>query len=75
MRRQSFALDELLARSSHFAYQDAEAMLGQTSEISERLKAKLAEAELARRQLTESVNQIGARFTEAMQVKTALQSG
>ena len=75
VRRQSFALDELLARSSHFAYQDAEAMLGQTSEISERLKAKLAEAELARRQLTESVNQIGSRFTEAMQVKTALQSG
>ena len=33
------------------------------------------EAELARRQLTESVNQIGSRFTEAMQVKTALQSG
>ncbi|MBP8039354.1 MAG: chromosome partition protein MukB [Aeromonadaceae bacterium] len=75
VRRQSFALDELLARSSHFAYQDAEAMLGQTSEISERLKAKLAEAELARRQLAESVAQIQARFTEAMQVKTALQSG
>ncbi len=75
VRRQSFALDELLARSSHFAYQDAEAMLGQTSEISERLKAKLADAELARRQLTEAVNQIGSRFTEAMQVRTALQSG
>ena len=52
IRRQVFALDELLARSSHFAYQDAEAMLGQTSEISDRLKAKLEEAELARRQLT-----------------------
>lgn len=75
VRRQSFALDELLARSSHFAYQDAEAMLGQTSEISERLKAKLADAELARRQLAESVAQIVSRFTEAMQVKTALQSG
>lgn len=74
VRRQSFALDELLARSSHFAYQDAEAMLGQTSEISERLKNKLADAELARRQLTESVAQILTRFTDATQVKTALQS-
>ncbi len=74
IRRQVFALDELLARSSHFAYQDAEAMLGQTSEISDRLKAKLEEAELARRQLTESVTQITSRFTEGMQVKTALQS-
>ncbi len=73
-RRRSFALDELLARSSHFAYQDAEAMLGQTSQISERLKAKLEEAELARRQLTSSVAQIQTRFTEAMQVKTALHS-
>jgi chromosome partition protein MukB len=75
VRRQSFALDELLARSGHFAYQDAEAMLGQTSEISERLKAKLADAELARRQLGESVAQIVSRFTDAMQVRTALQSG
>ena len=73
-RRKTFALDELLARSAHFAYQDAEAMLGQTSEISERLKAKLAEAELARRQLTESTGQLVSRYTEAMQVRTALQS-
>ena len=73
-RRKSFTLDELLARSAHFAYQDAEAMLGQTSEISERLKAKLAEAELSRRQLTESTGQLLSRYTEAMQVRTALHS-
>ncbi len=73
-RRQSFALDELQARSPYFSYQDAEAMLGQTSQISERLKLKLAEAELGRRQLGERHQQVQSRFTEAMQVKTALQS-
>ncbi|WP_409422782.1 chromosome partition protein MukB [Pseudaeromonas sp. ZJS20] len=74
LRRQSFALDELQGRVPHLAYADAESMLGETSQISERLKEKLAQAELTRRQAAEQHQQIQGRFTEAMQVKTALQS-
>ncbi|WP_038149125.1 chromosome partition protein MukB [Tolumonas lignilytica] len=74
VRRQAFALDELFARRAYFAYHDAESLLDQTSEISERLKQKLADAEQLRRQLTEQLKQIVQRYQDAIQVQTALHS-
>ncbi len=74
VRRQAFALDELFSRRAYFAYQDAEELLGQTSEISERLKQKLADAEQLRRQLTEQLKSILQRYQDALQVQTALNS-
>ena len=49
-------------------------MLGQTSEISDRLKQKLADVEQLRRQLTEQLKQIAQRYQDALQVQTALNS-
>ncbi len=74
IRRQSFALDELFARRAYFAYHDAESLLGQTSEISDRLKQKLVDVEQLRRQLTEQLKQIAQRYQDALQVQTALNS-
>lgn len=74
VRRQAFALDELFARRAYFAYHDAESLLGQTSEISERLKQKVADVEQLRRQLAEQLKQITQRYQEALQIQTALNS-
>ena len=48
-KRRCYALDQLVARLPHFAYQDAQDLLGKASEMSERLKEKLKAAELAAR--------------------------
>lgn len=74
LRRKAFALDELFARRAYFAYRDAEELLGQTSEISERLKQKLADAEQLKRQLTEQLKVLVQRYQDAIQVQTALNS-
>jgi chromosome partition protein MukB len=74
LRKQAFALDELAARRPHFAYQDAESLLGQTSEMSDKLKQKLADADKLRRQVTEQLKQLQSRYQDAVQVQTALTS-
>ena len=59
---------------AYFAYSDAEELLGQTSEISERLKQKLADAEQLKRQFTEQLKLVTQRYQDAIQVQTALNS-
>jgi chromosome partition protein MukB len=59
-KRRCYALDQLVARLPHFAYQDAQDLLGKASEMSERLKEKLKAAELAARTAGEQHKQITA---------------
>ena len=73
-KRRCYALDQLVARLPHFAYQDAQDLLGKASEMSERLKEKLKAAELAARTAGEQHKQITQRHTEALQLRTALDS-
>ncbi|UNP90047.1 chromosome partition protein MukB [Aeromonas encheleia] len=73
-KRRAYALDQLVARLPHFAYQDAQDLLGKASEMSERLKEKLKAAELAARTAGEQHKQIAQRHTEALQLRTALHS-
>ena len=73
-KRRCYALDQLVARLPHFAYQDAQDLLGKASEMSERLKEKLKAAELAARTAGEQHKQIAQRHTEALQLRTALDS-
>lgn len=73
-KRRCYALDQLVARLPHFAYQDAQDLLGKASEMSERLKEKLKAAELAARTAGEQHKQIALRHTEALQLRTALNS-
>ncbi|MGL5598542.1 MAG: chromosome partition protein MukB, partial [Aeromonas sp.] len=73
-KRHCYALDQLVARVPHFAYQDAQDLLGKASEMSERLKEKLKAAELAARSASEQHKQIALRHTDALQLRTALDS-
>ncbi|MGL5947472.1 MAG: chromosome partition protein MukB [Aeromonas sp.] len=73
-KQQTFTLAQLCARLPHFAYQDAQDLLGQASQMSERLKEKLAQAEVNLRGISEQYKQMAASHTQAVQVRTALES-
>src|SRR5690606_32330042 len=45
LKKQIFALSDLVERRHHFAYSDSVDLLSQSSELSEQLKAKLVQAE------------------------------
>ncbi|ALP39679.1 chromosome partition protein MukB [Aeromonas schubertii] len=73
-KRRCYLLDQVVARLPHLAYQDAQDLLGKASEMSEHLKAKLKTAEVDARAAAEQHKQISSQHTEALQVRTALNS-
>lgn len=74
-RARTYALTQLVARLPHFAYADAEQLLDQSSAMNDSLKAKLVQAEEARRKATLKVEQLNGRLTDALQARTALVTG
>ena len=74
-RARTYALTQLVARLPHLAYADAEQLLDQSSAMNDSLKAKLVQAEEARRKATLRVEQLSGRVTDALQARTALVTG
>ncbi|SIQ19415.1 bacterial condensin subunit MukB [Aeromonas sp. RU39B] len=73
-KQRCYLLEQAVARLPHLAYQDAQDLLGRASEMSEHLKDKLKAAEAEARSTGEQHKQIAAQHTEALQVRTALNS-
>ncbi|WP_449290067.1 chromosome partition protein MukB [Oceanisphaera ostreae] len=74
-RTRTYALTQLVARLPHLAYADAEQLLDQSSAMNDSLKAKLVQAEAARRKASITLEQLSGRVTDALQARTALTTG
>ncbi|MFH7566083.1 chromosome partition protein MukB [Oceanimonas smirnovii] len=74
-RARTYALNQLVARLPHLAYEDAEQLLSQSSAMNDSLKAKLAQAEEARRKAGLRAEQLAGRVSDALQARTALVTG
>lgn len=74
MKKQIFALSDLVERRHYFAYSDSVDLLNQSSELSEQLKAKLVEAERARTRSRDELKQAQAQMNQYNQVLASLKS-
>ncbi|WP_425666581.1 chromosome partition protein MukB [Vibrio tubiashii] len=74
LKKQIFALSDLVERRHYFAYSDSVDLLNQSSELSEQLKAKLVEAERARTRSRDELKQAQAQMNQYNQVLASLKS-
>ncbi|NAX21141.1 chromosome partition protein MukB [Vibrio sp. V39_P1S14PM300] len=74
LKKQIFALSDLVERRHYFAYSDSVDLLNQSSELSEQLKAKLVEAERARTRSREELKQAQGLMNQYNQVLASLKS-
>ncbi|MFO6422086.1 chromosome partition protein MukB [Motilimonas sp. KMU-193] len=74
-KRQCYDLEQVQARLAHFGYADAQALLDQTSQINDELKAKLVLAEKARVQAQAQEKQCRERLNQEQQTQVALNAG
>ncbi len=73
-RQQTFALTEVVQRRAHFSYQDAAGMLGGDSDLSQKLRKQLEQAENTRRDKREALRRYQAELTQATQLMATLKS-
>ncbi|MEX0333428.1 chromosome partition protein MukB [Vibrio tubiashii] len=74
LKKQIFALSDLVERRHYFAYSDSVDLLNQSSELSEQLKAKLVEAERARTRSRDELKQAQGQMNQYNQVLASLKS-
>lgn len=74
LKKQIFALSDLVERRHYFAYADSVDLLNQSSELSEQLKAKLVTAEQERTRSRESLKQAQGQMNQYNQVLVSLKS-
>jgi len=74
LKKQIFALSDLVERRHYFAYADSVDLLNQSSELSEQLKAKLVEAERARTRSRDELKQAQGQMNQYNQVLASLKS-
>ncbi|KGY12854.1 cell division protein MukB [Vibrio tubiashii] len=74
LKKQIFALSDLVERRHYFAYSDSVDLLNQSSELSEQLKAKLVQAEQARTRSREELKQSQSQINQYNQVLASLKS-
>ncbi|MDC5810593.1 chromosome partition protein MukB [Vibrio europaeus] len=74
LKKQIFALSDLVERRHYFAYSDSVDLLNQSSELSEQLKAKLVEAERARTRFRDELKQAQGQMNQYNQVLASLKS-
>ncbi|PWI34900.1 chromosome partition protein MukB [Vibrio albus] len=74
LKTQIFALSDVYERRHYFAYSDSVALLDQSSELSEQLKVKLAQAEQARTRNREELKQAQNQMNQYNQVLASLKS-
>ncbi|MCA4020799.1 chromosome partition protein MukB [Vibrio vulnificus] len=74
LKKQIFALSDLVERRHYFAYADSVDLLSKSSELSEQLKAKLVEAERARSRYRDELKQQQEQMNQYNQVLASLKS-
>ncbi|UPQ87119.1 chromosome partition protein MukB [Vibrio sinaloensis] len=74
LKKQIFALADLVERRHYFAYSDSVDLLNQSSELSEQLKAKLGQAEQLRTRAREELKQAQSQINQYNQVLASLKS-
>ncbi|UFN70994.1 chromosome partition protein MukB [Vibrio alginolyticus] len=74
LKKQIFALSDLVERRHYFAYSDSVDLLNKSSELSEQLKAKLVQAEQTRTRFREELKQAQGQMNQYNQVLASLKS-
>jgi len=73
-RQQAFALTEVVQRRAHFSYTDSAGMLNGTSDLNEKLRQRLEQAESERARAREQLRQHQGQLTQYSQVLASLKS-
>ncbi|WP_075181185.1 chromosome partition protein MukB [Pantoea sp. 1.19] len=73
-RQQAFALTEVVQRRAHFGYADSAGMLTGTSDLNEKLRQRLEQAESERSRAREQLRQQQTQFTQYSQLLASLKS-
>jgi chromosome partition protein MukB len=73
-RQQAFALTEVVQRRAHFGYVDSAGMLNGTSDLNEKLRQRLEQAEGERTRAREQLRQHQTQLTQYSQVLASLKS-
>ncbi|AUI87369.1 cell division protein MukB [Vibrio azureus] len=74
LKKQIFALSDLVERRHYFAYADSMELLNKSSELSDQLKAKLVQAEQMRTRSREELKQSQSQMNQYNQVLASLKS-
>ncbi|KYN89758.1 cell division protein MukB [Vibrio cidicii] len=74
LKKQIFALSDLVERRHYFAYSDSVDLLNQGSELSEQLRGKLVAAERSRTRYREELKQAQGQMNQYNQVLASLKS-
>ncbi|EEQ04622.1 Chromosome partition protein mukB [Yersinia rohdei ATCC 43380] len=73
-KQQAFALIEVVQRRAHFSYTDSAGMLTENSDLNDKLRQRLEQAEAERTRAREQLRQYQAQFTQYNQVLASLKS-
>ncbi|MEA9390660.1 chromosome partition protein MukB [Acerihabitans sp. TG2] len=73
-KQQAFALTEVIQRRAHFSYSDSAGMLTENSDLNDKLRQRLEQAETERSRAREALRQHQAQLTQLNQVLASLKS-
>ncbi|HDL8061568.1 TPA: chromosome partition protein MukB [Yersinia enterocolitica] len=73
-KQQAFALVEVVQRRAHFGYTDSAGMLTENSDLNDKLRQRLEQAEAERTRAREQLRQYQVQFTQYNQVLASLKS-
>lgn len=73
-RQQAFALTEVVQRRAHFSYSDSAEMLSGNSDLNEKLRERLEQAEAERTRAREALRGHAAQLSQYNQVLASLKS-
>ncbi len=73
-RQQAFALAEVVERRAHFSYSDSAEMLSGNSDLNEKLRQRLEQAEAERTRAREALRSHAAQLSQYSQVLVSLKS-
>ncbi|HEY0209612.1 chromosome partition protein MukB [Acerihabitans sp.] len=73
-KQQAFALTEVVQRRAHFSYSDSAGMLTENSDLNDKLRRRLEQAEAERGRARDALRQHQAQLTQLNQVLASLKS-
>ncbi len=73
-KQQAFALTEVAQRSAHFSYSDSAGMLTENSDLNDKLRHRLEQAESTRTRAREQLRQQQGQYTQYSQLLASLKS-
>ncbi|MDX7991442.1 chromosome partition protein MukB [Xenorhabdus littoralis] len=73
-KQQAFALIEIVQRRAHFSYSDSAGMLGENTDLNDKLRQRLEHAESDRSRAREQLRQQQSQYTQFSQVLASLKS-